>query len=198
MIVFIIWEEVCCNMEFRKIPSLDYKYEINEDGTIFRNVKTKYESKIKLDMHHSKKGYYMVFVHIGGRRPDAYCKRVMIHRAVAECWLGPCPNGMEVDHKNRDSLDNHYSNLRYVTKGQQMKNRDHTNIAAKGCENLRKARESRMKGVIISKGDEIKEFKSISECSKYLSTKLNYTSEKIRYYLRIQKPNYGGYDLKYL
>lgn len=54
--------------EFRTIPSLNNLYEINCDGTIFRNVKTKQESKIKLDKHHSKKGYYVVFVHLGDRK----------------------------------------------------------------------------------------------------------------------------------
>ena len=41
------------NLEFRKIKSLDFLYEINENGTIFRNVKSKKQNKIKLDMHHS-------------------------------------------------------------------------------------------------------------------------------------------------
>lgn len=33
------------NLEFRKIPSLDFLYEINENGTIFRNVKSKNRTK---------------------------------------------------------------------------------------------------------------------------------------------------------
>jgi len=118
-------------MEFRKIPSLDYKYEINEDGTIFRNVETGKNLKIKLDMHHSKIGYYTTFVHFGGRRIGNYIKRVMIHKVVAECWLGECPDGYEVDHIDRNTHNNHYSNLRYVTKSEQMKNRDHSNISKK-------------------------------------------------------------------
>ena len=46
------------NLEFRKIKSLKYLYEINSNGTILRNVKSKKQLKIKLDMHHSDKGYY--------------------------------------------------------------------------------------------------------------------------------------------
>lgn len=33
-------------MEFRKIPSSNFLYEINEDGTIIRNVKSKKHRKI--------------------------------------------------------------------------------------------------------------------------------------------------------
>ena len=90
------------NLEFRKIKSLNFLYEINENGTIFRNVKSKKQSKIKLDMHHSDYGYYVTFVHMGGRKNPTF-KRVMIHRAVAECWLGECPEGMEVDHIDRNA-----------------------------------------------------------------------------------------------
>ena len=51
------------NLEFRKIKSLKYLYEVNENGTIFRNVKSKKQLKIKLDYHHSANGYYVTFVH---------------------------------------------------------------------------------------------------------------------------------------
>ena len=85
------------NLEFRKIKSLKFLYEVNENGTIFRNVKSKKQLKIKLDYHHSDAGYYTTFVHLGGRK-DSKIVRVPIHRAVAECWLGDIPDGYEVDH----------------------------------------------------------------------------------------------------
>ena len=107
--------------DFRPIPSLNYLYEVNSNGTVFRNATTKRELKIKLDMHHSKKGYYTTFVHLGGRK-NSVTKRVMIHKVVAECWIGKCPNGYEVDHIDRNSLNNNHTNLRYVTKNEQMKN----------------------------------------------------------------------------
>ena len=51
------------NLEFRKIKSLNFLYEVNENGTIFRNAKSKKQLKIKLDMRHSNMGYYMTLVH---------------------------------------------------------------------------------------------------------------------------------------
>lgn len=106
------------NLEFRKIKSLQFLYEINENGTILRNVKSKKQIKIFLDMHHSKTGYYAAFVSLKG-----VVTRVMIHKAVAECWLGDKTDGFEIDHIDRNSHNNHYSNLRYVNHSEQMKNR---------------------------------------------------------------------------
>ena len=41
---------------------------------------------------------------------------IELHRIVAECFLGPCPEGFEVDHINADKSNNHISNLQYLTK----------------------------------------------------------------------------------
>lgn len=156
------------NLEFRKIKSLKFLYEINENGTIFRNVKSKKQLKIKLDYHHSKTGYYVTFVHMGGRK-NPEIKRVMIHRAVAECWLGDCPEGYEVDHIDRNSHNNDYRNLRYVTKSDQMKNRDHTNISKTGSQNLHIARVQRSKPVTIICKDLTINFPSYAECARFLA-----------------------------
>lgn len=181
------------NLEFRKIKSLNFLYEINENGTIFRNVKSKKQNKIKLDMHHSKKGYYVTFCRIKG-----IVKRVMIHRVVAECWLGDCPDGYEVDHKDRNTHNNHYSNLRYVTKSEQMKNRDHSNISKTGSINLENAKKERMKPVKIIGCNEEKIFKSYMECSKYLAQKYQKTFEHIRYKLKNKRSHIYDYDIIYL
>lgn len=41
-----------------------------------------------------------------------------VHRLVAEAFLGPCPPGHEVHHKNHDRQDPSASNLQYVTRAQ--------------------------------------------------------------------------------
>lgn len=186
------------NLEFRKIKSLKFLYEINENGTIFRNVKSKKQLKIKLDFHHSKKGYYVTFVHLGGRSKDSKTIRVMIHKAVAECWLGDCPDNMEVDHIDRNSHNNHYSNLRYVTKNEQMKNRDHYNIAKKGKENLEKARLERSKPVMIFNEEEKLIFNSYAECSRFLANKYSKTFEHFRNKLKGKRKHIYDYDVIYL
>ena len=185
------------NLEFRKIKSLKYLYEINSNGTILRNVKSKKQLKIKLDMHHSDKGYYMSLVHSQSIN-DGKTKRVMIHRLVAECWLGDCPEGYQVDHIDRNPHNNDYRNLRYVTHSEQMKNRDHSGISAKGAENLDIARRARMKPVKVWNDNETLFFESFSECSRVLSQKCNVTFEQVRYRLKSHRDFMYGYHIQYL
>jgi hypothetical protein len=45
-------------------------------------------------------------------------KRVLCHRYVWELHNGPIPEGMEVDHKNQDKLDNRIENLRLATRSE--------------------------------------------------------------------------------
>lgn len=185
------------NLEFRKIKSLNFLYEVNENGTIFRNVKSKKQLKIKLDMHHSNAGYYMTLVHNQSIN-EGNCKRVMIHRIVAECWLGDCPDGYEVDHIDRNSHNNDYRNLRYVTKGEQMKNRDYSRIAAQGSKNLETARRLRAKPVRITSENDSQVFESYADCSRYLANIYNQTFEHIRYKLKNHRDKIYDYDIEYL
>ena len=186
------------NLEFRKIKSLKYLYEINENGTIFRNVKSKKQLKIKLDYHHSKSGYYVTFVHLGGRSKNSKIVRCMIHKIVAECWLGDCPEGMEVDHIDRNSHNNNWRNLRYVTKSEQMRNRDHSNISKIGSKNLEEARRARAKAVKIIGCGEEKIFESKADCSRYLAEIYNKTVPQIAWKVQEERKHIYDYDLIYL
>lgn len=187
------------NLEFRKMKSLKFLYEINENGTIFRNVKSKKQSKIKLDYHHSKNGYYVTFVHLGGRT-NPKIVRVMIHCAVAECWLGDKPDGYEVDHIDRNPHNNDYRNLRYVTRSEQMKNRDHSNISKRGSENLAKARRERMKPVKLINKDTKEEmvFESYASCARFLAEKYDKKFDSMRYRLKRNRSFIFDYDVIYL
>lgn len=186
------------NLEFRKIKSLNFLYEINENGTIFRNVKSKKQSKIKLDFHHSKTGYYTTFVHLGGRSENSRIVRCPIHRMVAECWLGECPEGLEVDHIDRNTHNNDWRNLRYVTRSEQMKNRDHTNISRKGAMNLERARRERAVAVRIISDSINKRFDSKAECARWLGDYYGVDSETIRWKLKIGRSHIFDFDVIYL
>ena len=185
------------NPEFRKIKSLYCLYEINNNGTIMRNVKSKKHIKIKLDYHHSQTGYYMAFVHLGGRK-NSKTIRVMIAHAVAECWLGPRPEGYEVDHIDRNSHNNDYRNLRYVTKSEQMKNRDHSNISKIGTNNLKRHVQSVSKSVVLVKDKQELCFDSYAAAARYLAGIYPSSFDSIRTRFSDRRSHIFEYDIRYL
>ncbi len=54
--------------------------------------------------------YKKIGISINGKKCD-----FLIHRIVAECYLGSIPNGYEVDHIDSNPHNNHYTNLQYLT-----------------------------------------------------------------------------------
>ena len=181
------------NREFRKIPSLKFLYEVSEDGRIFRNVKSKKQNKIIVDYHHSSDGYCFTFIN-----RNHICQRIPIARVVAECWLGAKPEGYEIDHIDRNSQNNHYSNLRYVTKSEQMKNRDHSNISKRGSANLEAARRKRMKPITLIKDDEQNAFESQTAAARWLAAEIGQTVEHVRAKFKKHRSHVYGYDVIYL
>ena len=183
------------NREFRKIKSLQYLYEINADGTIIRNVKSKKQLKIKLDMHHSKSGYYVTFVSI---KHKVY--RVMIHKVVAECWLGDKPAGLEVDHIDRNTHNNHYTNLRYVTHSEQMKNRQLSNrLITIATHNITISRERRQIYTQIKNNNEVYNFDSLAATARFLQQYYGVTNKRsFTKQLQRRKPHIKDFDIIYL
>lgn len=185
------------NLEFRKIPSLGFLYEVNSNGTIFRNSKSKKQSKIVLDTHHSESGYYKTMICRSGKS-----KRIMIHRVVAECWYGPCPDGYQVDHIDRNSRNNDYRNLRYATHSEQMKNRQLSQKSIERC--IRNCYNYTMTYVAVPvkiknrKTGEVYRFASMSECAYYLSDICGVKFGNIRNKLKKRRGSIFDYDVRYL
>lgn len=183
------------NLEFRKIPSLDFLYEVNENGTVIRNVKSKRHLKCFKKSHNSSTEYWCTQVNIKKK-----VRKVFVHRVVAECWIGPRPEGMQVDHIDRNSLNNDYRNLRYVTKSEQMINRDYDKFFGKIANNLATRNGGRVNPVILVSGDgtQIK-FNTARKAAKFLATVYPDKNEKSfndKFYLR--RHRIFDYDVKYL
>lgn len=157
------------NLEMRKIESLKFLYEVNSNGTIFRNVKSKKQLKIKLDYHHSELGYYTVFVRINKKTI-----RVPIHKVVAECWLGKRPPGYEIEHIDRNPHNNDYRNLRYVTHSERI-----------------------TKPVILSYEDKRLYFESMTKAAYFIAEEYNRNIETIRKKLKQRRKKIYDYQITY-
>ena len=98
--------------EFRTIPSLNNLYEINSDGTVIRRVDTGRILRPRVDFYNQKTEctqYLRIGVSVNGKHLNKF-----VHSLVAECWLGERPEGLQVDHIDRNTFNNYYKNLRYV------------------------------------------------------------------------------------
>lgn len=101
--------------EWRRVPGYE-DYEVTDNGLFIR----KGERCIR--QHVDTMGYMRASVCRGERKkPDhwgnyAGVKRSMgIHRLVAAAFIGPCPDGLEVNHKDGDKKNNRVENLEYMT-----------------------------------------------------------------------------------
>lgn len=109
--------------EFRKIPSLDFRYEVSRDG-IVRNIKSKKIKKQQL----TPLGYYRTNYRVNKTNPHYSPKQGwsrFLHQLVMECWgpKQPSPNHI-IDHIDRNKLNNDISNLRWVTPSENSNNKD--------------------------------------------------------------------------
>lgn len=103
--------------EWRTIPGMNY------EASDFGNVRRDGHALKPLKLPHG----YLQF---------APCKnskswRMYIHRAVALTFIGPCPDGHEVNHRNGCKSDNRPENLEYVTRSQNMHHAHDTGIIPK-------------------------------------------------------------------
>lgn len=98
--------------EYRKVPSLNFLYEISKDGEI-RNVKSKHIIAEVID----KYGYITVsVVEFGKRTPK------LQHRLVAECWIKIPEHlkefemkDLQVNHIDGNKKNNNSYNLEWCT-----------------------------------------------------------------------------------
>ena len=123
-------------MEFNQIPMLNNLYEISSDGKHFRRFSTKKELKI---MEGRNYGYSQVVVTINKKRPeesilisnpkthkhgeDGHQITLKVHQLVYDAFIGEVPEGMVIDHIDRNKANNHFNNLRAVSHLENIHNR---------------------------------------------------------------------------
>jgi len=209
-------------VEFRKIPSLKYLYEVSEDGRIVRNVKSKHQ----LRMDKNRGGYYRVSPMLNGKQLHR-----LVHLLVAECWHGAKPEGLECDHIDSNKHNNHYNNLRYVTRAENLAKRVFTEEGRKSNGKITRARynaatpeqrkaitapmiaalmlpENREKQkravteslgfpVVLEKDGQTIRFKSQAKCCHFIAEKDGCSASAIYYYIRQRRKYIHGYNVTY-
>jgi hypothetical protein len=88
-------------------------YFISNDGKVKRN-----EKELKLQIVN---GYHLISLCENGKE-----KWQSVHRLVLLLFKGECPDGHECDHIDRNPLNNHIDNLRWVTHYENTMNRSTT------------------------------------------------------------------------
>jgi hypothetical protein len=95
--------------KYRDIPEYNGKYKISKDGEIISLLKSKIN---KISLAKNIAGYLSVVL----KKDDGIRKRLLIHRVIYAVFVGPIPQGMDVDHIDRDINNNNIENLRLLTR----------------------------------------------------------------------------------
>lgn len=108
------WRFVCMDNEIWKsvVGAEDY-YEISNLGRCKR-IKSAPGCKVGriLKPCRATNGYYQYELGLGSR---VNRMRVLIHKLVMDAFVGPCPEGKEIHHKDLDPSNNVLDNLEYLT-----------------------------------------------------------------------------------
>lgn len=112
MLLYGKMEEEMENEEWRKT---EYeKYEVNNLG----NARSFYRGKFRqVNGTICSDGYKRIDFRINGKKI-----RIRLHILVAKAFLGERPEGLVIDHIDRNKLNNNINNLRYVTQQENMIN----------------------------------------------------------------------------
>lgn len=99
---------------WKDIPNYEGLYQISNFGQV-RSIRTKDQLGRRLEPRilrpqTNKKGYK----HIGLYKGDTY-KHFLIHRLVAQVFIGERPTECEVNHIDENKANNRADNLKYVT-----------------------------------------------------------------------------------
>ena len=123
-------------METKQVKGYEGLYEVNENGNVFsverivvsgKNEKCvrKFERKEKAQRR-DKYGYFRVSLSKEGK-----VKAISVHRIVAMTFIEGNQN-LTVNHKDGDKLNNHFSNLEFISRSENTKHAHRIGIVPKG------------------------------------------------------------------
>ena len=94
------------------VRGFETHYEVSDDGLVRRKLMAQGVKSLRRPLKAAvmNAGYYMVGLSVNGVKHQR-----LVHRLVADTFLGPIPKGHFVNHINGKKLDNRLSNLEIVT-----------------------------------------------------------------------------------
>ena len=98
-------------MSWRSIEGYEGIYDVSDDGRVY-SIRSKREMSQNL-----RRGYPSVYF----RDLNGVGTQHVVHGLVSRAFLGPRPDGYQVNHKDGNKSNNHVSNLEYVTHSENMK-----------------------------------------------------------------------------
>ena len=99
--------------QWKPVVGFEKWYEISSLGQIkAKQTRRKWKAGREIRARQRNKGKYFVIDLYG----DSGRRTRYVHRLVAATFIGPCPEGKEVNHKDGDKANNRRSNLEYVTR----------------------------------------------------------------------------------
>lgn len=105
--------------EWRDVVGFEGLYQISNKGKVVRVSTGKGARAGHVMSQKPKKGKGYVRISL---RNNGQTHHLAVHRLVMAAFVGQCPHGYEVNHKNGNKADNRLVNLEYVTPSE---NRNH-------------------------------------------------------------------------
>ena len=175
-------------MDFLKIHPIYNKYGFKTESDEIIHIPTK--RVVRQRQHHS--GYCIISISFNQKT-----KSCLSHRFIWECCNDIIPKGYEIDHINKNKIDNKISNLRCVTMQENRKYRDHTNIIniGKYAHDMKRF----IKAINADTGDFCC-FSSKSKCAKYfdISPAMVYLIIENKNNAKQANTNNGKYKFEYI
>lgn len=103
-------------------------YEVSNLGRVRRAVGGVNTHKGRIKKLTKKPHGYYVF----GFCIDGGNDQVLVHKAIAECFIGPRPDGMQINHKDGNKGNNCADNLEYVTPSGNMEHASENDLLPTG------------------------------------------------------------------
>jgi len=108
-------------------PGIEGYYEVSDLGRV-RSLHKHYYGRILKPSYSNSGGYPMYILTVNGERVPRYA-----HRLVAEAFIGPCPDGQEVRHKDDNVRNCTRGNLEYGTSGDNKRDQVRHGTHHEGC-----------------------------------------------------------------